>query len=94
MSVGREYRRFFWPEQQFWQYLTTAFSFPVLALIRLYQQTISKQISSRQCRYNPTCSQYAYEAIARYGLTVGGSMAYKRILRCNPGQPAGSDPVP
>jgi putative membrane protein insertion efficiency factor len=70
------------------------FSLPVLALIQLYQKTVSKQIQARQCRFNPTCSQYAYDAIAQYGLIVGGLLARNRISRCNPSHPAGNDPVP
>lgn len=70
------------------------FSLPVLAFIQLYQETLSKQIRARQCRFNPTCSQYAYEAIAQYGLIGGGLLAYNRISRCNPRHPAGDDPVP
>lgn len=66
----------------------------VLALIRLYQFTISRILPSGTCRFHPTCSHYAYQAIAKYGLTRGGWMAFKRILRCQPFNPGGFDPVP
>ena len=54
-----------------------------LKLIRFYQKYISKGIVS-QCRYTPTCSQYALEAITKYGALKGGWLALKRLLRCNP----------
>lgn len=54
-----------------------------LALIRFYQKRISPGLPSR-CRYTPTCSQYAYEAIERYGALRGGWLALKRFLRCHP----------
>ena len=46
------------------------------------------------CRFTPTCSQYALEAITEYGALKGGFMALKRLLRCNPFNPGGYDPVP
>ena len=55
----------------------------LLALIRFYQKRISPGLPSR-CRYTPTCSQYAYEAIERYGALRGGWLALKRFLRCHP----------
>ena len=67
---------------------------PGLALIRFYQTVLAKEIHSRHCRFNPTCSHYAYEAIARHGLIFGALLAYKRISRCNPSHPGGNDPVP
>ncbi len=94
MTAKREHRRFWWTERRSRLRLTSVFSLPVLALIRFYQKNISKQIRSRQCRFNPTCSHYACEAIARYGLIRGGLLTYRRISRCNPSHPAGDDPVP
>ena len=54
-----------------------------LALIRFYQKRISPGPPAR-CRYTPTCSQYALEAIERYGALRGGWLALKRFLRCHP----------
>ena len=65
-----------------------------LALIRFYQKRISPGLPSR-CRYTPTCSQYAYEAIERYGAAKGGWLALKRFLRCHPFSKRDHfDPVP
>lgn len=68
--------------------------FPVLALIRLYQYTISPSLPPDTCRFYPTCSHYGYQAIYKYGLIKGGWMATWRLLRCNPFNPGGIDPVP
>jgi len=65
----------------------------VLALIRIYQLTVSRFIPP-VCRFHPTCSEYAFEAIRRYGFFAGVRLAVKRILRCHPGNPGGYDPVP
>ena len=65
-----------------------------LALIRFYQRAISPYTPAA-CRFTPTCSQYAYEAITKYGAFKGGYLALRRLLRCNPfykGNPY--DPVP
>lgn len=64
-----------------------------LKLIRFYQKYISKGIAS-QCRYTPTCSQYAYEAILKWGVVVGILLGSWRILRCNPLSKGGFDKVP
>ena len=63
------------------------------ALIRFYQVAISPY-RPRCCNYIPTCSQYALEAIRRYGALKGGALALWRILRCNPFSHGGYDPVP
>ena len=62
-------------------------------LIRLYQITLSPYMG-RQCRYTPTCSNYALEALRKHGLFRGGWLAIKRILRCAPWGGSGYDPVP
>jgi putative membrane protein insertion efficiency factor len=67
---------------------------PLLGLIRLYQLTISRALPAGTCRFYPTCSHYGYEAIAKYGLLKGGWLATWRVLRCQPFNPGGYDPVP
>jgi putative membrane protein insertion efficiency factor len=64
-----------------------------LDLIKLYQNTVSKMLPS-VCRFQPTCSQYAFEAIKRHGFARGSWLAAKRIARCNPFAKGGYDPVP
>jgi putative membrane protein insertion efficiency factor len=65
----------------------------VLAAIRLYQQEISPR-RRPCCRYSPTCSHYAAEALRQHGLGRGSWLAARRLLRCRPGSAGGSDPVP
>jgi putative membrane protein insertion efficiency factor len=62
-------------------------------LIRVYQKHISPAFPPC-CRFRPTCSQYALQAIERYGALKGGRMAAWRIMRCNPFSKGGYDPVP
>jgi putative membrane protein insertion efficiency factor len=64
----------------------------VLALIRLYQRL--SRLTPPSCIYTPTCSQYGYEAVSRYGVLKGGWMALRRIGRCHPWAHGGYDPVP
>ncbi len=64
-----------------------------LVPIWLYQKLVSPALPS-SCRYQPTCSVYAVEAIERFGLIRGGGLALRRILRCHPFHPGGFDPVP
>ena len=64
-----------------------------LKLIRFYQKNISAHTSPK-CKYFPTCSQYTYEAIERFGAFKGFLMGIWRILRCNPFSKGGYDPVP
>lgn len=65
----------------------------VISAIRFYQREISP-LSPPRCRYIPTCSQYALEAVEKYGSIKGTFLAAKRILRCNPFHKGGYDPVP
>ena len=55
----------------------------LLKIIRFYQRCISPAFPAR-CRFSPTCSQYAYEAVAKYGVWKGGRLALRRLTRCNP----------
>ena len=64
-----------------------------LSAIRFYQRRISPLFGAR-CIYVPTCSEYAFQAISRYGLARGGWLALRRILRCHPLHAGGYDPVP
>ncbi len=64
-----------------------------LAAIRFYQARVSPGIRPA-CRFQPTCSHYAYDAIEGYGSMRGGMMSIWRILRCNPLNDGGYDPVP
>ena len=62
-------------------------------LIRLYQHTLS-QVMPSSCRFYPSCSEYSYQAISKYGVFKGGWMGIRRISRCHPFHPGGYDPVP
>ncbi|MGI5874322.1 MAG: membrane protein insertion efficiency factor YidD [Bacillota bacterium] len=64
----------------------------LLGLIRFYQLAISP-LFPPSCRFTPTCSQYAIEAISKYGVLKGGRKAIWRVLRCNPWCKGGYDPV-
>jgi len=66
----------------------------ILALIRLYQMTISRGLPENTCRFYPTCSHYGYQAVYKHGAIIGSLMAGWRVLRCNPFNPGGYDPVP
>ena len=64
-----------------------------LWLIRFYQRNISANTPPR-CKFYPTCSHYTYTAVERFGVVRGTAMGAWRILRCNPWNPGGYDPVP
>lgn len=68
--------------------------YPLLALIRFYQMTISKALPANTCRFYPSCSHYGYQAIYKHGVIKGSALAIWRVLRCNPFNPGGFDPVP
>jgi putative membrane protein insertion efficiency factor len=64
----------------------------ILSGLRFYKARISPQLPPA-CRYTPTCSEYAIEAIERRGVVIGGLLAAKRVLSCNPFSRGGYDPV-
>jgi len=66
----------------------------LLSLIRLYQITIAKGMPPDTCRFYPSCSHFGYQAVYKFGVLKGGAMAIWRLLRCNPFNPGGFDPVP
>ncbi len=75
----------------------------VLFLIRVYQKTLSYDHgfmgklfpNNRPCKFTPTCSEYGYQAIDKYGVIKGGGLAIKRVMRCTPNATPGQyDPVP
>jgi putative membrane protein insertion efficiency factor len=68
--------------------------FILLLLIRGYQIIISPALPPDTCRFYPSCSHYGYQAIYKYGAIKGTIMAIWRVLRCNPFNPGGYDPVP
>ncbi|MCX8117804.1 MAG: membrane protein insertion efficiency factor YidD [Desulfobacterota bacterium] len=63
-----------------------------ILMIRTYQRTISLWFGPC-CRFSPSCSNYAIEAIERYGIALGGWLAFRRLLRCHPFNPGGYDPL-
>ncbi len=71
----------------------TVFTRVMLAFIRFYRRGISP-FTPPSCRFTPTCSAYAEEAIGRYGALRGGWLALRRLLKCHPLGPSGYDPVP
>ena len=73
--------------------LKTLGRWPLLIFIRLYQMTISRALPPNTCRFYPSCSQYGYQSIYKYGMFKGSLMAAWRVLRCNPFNPGGFDPV-
>ncbi|MCK9626076.1 MAG: membrane protein insertion efficiency factor YidD [Bacteroidales bacterium] len=83
--------------RRFWSNLTGVLKkiilFPFILLIKFYQLCISPY-TMPACRFTPTCSAYALEAIKKHGIIKGGYLAAKRILRCHPWGGSGYDPVP
>lgn len=73
----------------------------ILKLIRIYQKFLSLDtgwakklfLTEKVCRFRPTCSEYTYQAVDKYGVLKGGWMGFRRILRCNPWNKGGEDPV-
>lgn len=65
----------------------------LIGLVRGWQ-ILLRPVLGANCRFEPSCSDYALQAIREYGAVRGGGMAFRRILRCNPWHPGGYDPVP
>jgi len=66
----------------------------ILGAIRAYQTLISPILPAGTCRFHPTCSHYAADAVRKYGALRGSVLAVKRLCRCGPWHPGGLDPVP
>lgn len=76
------------------KFLLQLLSLPFLALIKVYQWVISPILGPNKCRFTPTCSHYAAEALKKHGPFKGLWLAIKRISRCHPWGGQGYDPVP
>ena len=74
--------------------LLRIFSFPFIALIKLYQWIVSPMLGPSKCRFTPTCSNYAIDAFKKHGPFKGFWLTVKRISRCHPWGGHGYDPVP
>ncbi|MDT0594832.1 membrane protein insertion efficiency factor YidD [Glaciecola petra] len=73
--------------------ISTILAAPLLLIIRLYQLFISPMLG-QNCRFHPTCSCYAHQALKTHGPLKGSVLAIKRIVKCQPLHPGGIDPVP
>ncbi|MCX8006575.1 MAG: membrane protein insertion efficiency factor YidD [Coriobacteriia bacterium] len=73
--------------------MTTPAARAAIAIVRAYQRLISPLLPA-SCRFYPTCSAYAAEALERHGLVLGAWLAVRRVARCHPFHPGGFDPVP
>lgn len=80
--------------RRFFLFLVRLPRVPFLGMLRLYKTHISPELRSRTCRFTPSCSHYAHEAISRFGVIRGGMLSYRRVRRCAPENPGGYDPVP
>ncbi|MCX7831361.1 MAG: membrane protein insertion efficiency factor YidD [Actinobacteria bacterium] len=65
----------------------------LIRIIKFYQRYLSP-LKGRTCRFHPTCSEYAIQAIDKHGLAKGSLLSFKRVMRCHPFNPGGYDPVP
>ncbi len=73
--------------------LRSVIALPFILIIRFYQLAISPMLGTR-CRFYPSCSQYALEAIKLHGILIGLWLMSKRLVKCHPGSEGGFDPVP
>lgn len=76
------------------QLISKALNVVLIGLVKFYRKFLSPLKRRGCCRYIPTCSQYALEALQKYGPIKGSFLAIKRILKCNPFSKGGYDPVP
>ncbi len=74
-------------------YMKRTFSRLIIFAIRIYQNTLGLMFPP-SCRFHPSCSEYAIEALKKFGLIKGGWLSVKRISRCHPFNPGGFDPLP
>lgn len=85
------------PSEKFWKRSLRSYrriaALPLIALVRFYQYGISP-FTPPSCRFTPTCSQYALEALRKYGPLKGGWLTLRRLARCHPWGGHGYDPVP
>ena len=85
------------PSPRFWQRSLSVFkrivAFPLIMLVRFYQLCLSP-LKPPTCRFTPTCSQYAIEALRKHGAIKGLYLTVRRLLRCHPWGGSGYDPVP
>ena len=85
------------PSPRFWQRSLSVFkrivAFPLIMLVRFYQLCLSP-LKPPTCRFTPTCSQYAIEALRKHGPIQGWYLTVRRLLRCHPWGGSGYDPVP
>jgi len=73
--------------------LSAPLATPLVALVRAYRYAVSPLLGP-SCRFHPSCSEYAIEALERHGALCGAWLSMRRILRCHPWHPGGYDPVP
>ena len=76
------------------KFIGKIFCFILIGIIKFYKKFISPMKRTPSCRYIPSCSQYALEALQKYGPLKGSYLAVRRILRCNHFHEGGNDPVP
>ncbi len=86
--------KFFNMIKKIFKFLSDILKSIIIGMVKFYRVAISPYKGGACCKYIPTCSQYALEALEKYGPFKGSFLAIKRILRCNPFSKGGYDPVP